>query len=86
MRVFCFIKKIICSIFIFAIRCYKAFLSPLNPYIFGSQCRCRFNTICSDYAIIVLKKYGLPRALYLIIKRLIACNPFSDLGEDDQQP
>ncbi|MDR0351432.1 MAG: membrane protein insertion efficiency factor YidD [Puniceicoccales bacterium] len=73
------------GIFIFAIRCYKIFLSPLNSLIFGSQCRCRFNPTCSDYAIIVLKKYGLFKALYLIIKRLIACNPFNNCDEGGGQ-
>ncbi|MDR1475389.1 MAG: membrane protein insertion efficiency factor YidD [Holosporales bacterium] len=53
------------------IRGYQLLLSP----IIGRQCR--FTPSCSEYAIIALEKYGLVRGIWMSIKRLLKCNPWS---------
>ncbi|MDR1590697.1 MAG: membrane protein insertion efficiency factor YidD [Puniceicoccales bacterium] len=68
--------KIISQLFVFFIRIYQLFLSPLKLFFFGPHCRCRFSPTCSQFAIRVLKKYSCLRALYFIICRLLQCHPF----------
>ena len=46
---------------------------------------CRYNPSCSQYAIETIDKYNLFKSLYLIIKRLIKCNPMSKKGYDPVQ-
>ncbi|MEG1996602.1 MAG: membrane protein insertion efficiency factor YidD, partial [Oscillospiraceae bacterium] len=62
--------------FLFLIRCYQKFISPLFLP------RCRFTPTCSSYAILALEKHGLFKGSYLAIKRIIRCNPFSKGGAD----
>ena len=38
---------------------------------------CRFYPTCSNYAIEALEVHGLVKGLYLIIKRILKCNPFN---------
>ena len=46
---------------------------------------CRYIPSCSQYAIETIEKYNLFKSLYLIIKRLIKCNPMSKKGYDPVQ-
>ena len=43
---------------------------------------CRYIPSCSQYAVETIEKYNIFKALYLIIKRLIKCNPMSKKGYD----
>ena len=49
---------------------------------FKAHSRCKFIPTCSNYAIIVLNNWNIFKATYLIIKRIIRCNPFSKGGID----
>lgn len=44
--------------------------------------RCRFVPSCSQYARLVLARFSTPRALQLIIWRLLRCQPLCRGGED----
>lgn len=58
------------------IKLYQYIISPMiGP-------KCRFYPTCSNYALIALKKHNIVKALYLIIKRIVKCNPFSGKGID----
>ncbi len=63
-------------IIIAIIRFYRFFISPLLGNI------CRFYPSCSDYAIQALEKKGTVKAIYMIICRILKCNPFFDGGYD----
>ena len=67
-------------IFIFLIKCYKKFISPLFP------ATCRFTPTCSSYAIEALQVHGVIKGLYLSVKRILRCNPFCDGGYDPVPP
>jgi len=68
--------QIIKRIFLVFIRVYQLTISPLvGP-------SCRFHPTCSNYAVEAIKKKSLFVATYLIIVRLLRCNPFSKGGED----
>ena len=44
---------------------------------FKSHDNCKFIPTCSNYMIESLETYGLLKGLYLGIKRLLKCNPFT---------
>lgn len=43
---------------------------------------CKFYPTCSEYAVIALERHGLFKGLYLSIRRILRCNPFSKGGVD----
>jgi putative membrane protein insertion efficiency factor len=54
-----------------ALRFYKAYLSILFA---GS---CRFEPTCSQYAYEAIERFGVVRGVWLGMKRLLRCHPFS---------
>ena len=56
---------------LFAIRCYKSYLSV---FFVGA---CRFEPTCSQYAYEAIERFGVLRGIWLGIKRLSRCHPFS---------
>lgn len=58
------------------LKIYQIFISP----ILGKNCR--FYPSCSDYAILVLRKYKKRKAFFLILKRILKCHPLSKGGID----
>lgn len=56
---------------LFALRCYKAYLSVLFA---GS---CRFEPTCSMYAYEAIARFGVLRGMWLGTKRLLRCHPLS---------
>ena len=63
--------------FIFLIRTYKLFLSP----IFGPSCR--YLPTCSDYFIDCLNEFGVIQGCIKGIKRISTCHPIKTLGGGD---
>lgn len=62
------------------VRVYKYIISPLiGP-------RCRFTPSCSDYCLQALEKHGPLTGLWLTIKRLCACHPWSKRHGYDPVP
>ena len=43
---------------------------------------CRFQPTCSNYAIGVLQEFGFFKGSYLMIKRILRCNPWNKGGYD----
>ena len=70
-------KIIFVNLIIIIIKIYKFFISP----ILGSNCR--FNITCSDYFIESLKNYGVFKGMLLGLKRILSCNPFVKVNEND---
>jgi uncharacterized protein len=61
---------------LFLLRAYQAFLSPL---MIGS---CRFYPSCSRYAYEAIEVHGMPRGIWMGMKRLLRCHPFTPGGFD----
>ncbi len=58
------------------IRFYQCFLKPsLSPC-------CRFHPSCSAYALEALKTHRLGKGVWLILKRLMRCQPLAKGGVD----
>ncbi|MCX7918488.1 MAG: membrane protein insertion efficiency factor YidD [bacterium] len=64
------------KLFIFFIRLYQIFISPIKLHC------CRFSPTCSQYAIDALQKYGLICGIYRTVRRLLRCHPFHAGGYD----
>lgn len=64
------------TLFIFLIRLYRRYLSPLFPPT------CRFVPTCSEYALEAFQKKGALVALWLTVVRILKCNPFHPGGHD----
>ena len=43
---------------------------------------CKFQPTCSNYAIGVLYEFGFFKGSYLMIKRILKCNPWNKGGYD----
>ena len=43
---------------------------------------CKFQPTCSNYAIGVLQEFGFFKGSYLMIKRILKCNPWNKGGYD----
>jgi len=64
------------SILILMLRLYRYLISPW----LGS--RCRFAPSCSAYAIEALQVHSVPRATWLIVRRVGRCHPWHPGGYD----
>lgn len=53
-----------------AIKIYQAVISPYLP------ANCRFSPCCSEFAVRVLVRYGVKKAVCLVGARLLRCQPF----------
>ncbi len=64
------------NIFLFLIRFYRRFVSPLFPP------SCRFVPSCSEYAMEAFQRKSVHRALWLTVIRVMKCNPWHPGGYD----
>ena len=65
--------------FIKIIKIYKKYISP----IFSSMgVSCKYKPTCSEYMIQAIEKYGCIKGIWLGMKRILRCNPFSKGGYD----
>lgn len=58
------------------LRLYRRFISPLLPSA------CRFHPTCSVYMSEAIEKWGVCRGIWLGVKRLCRCHPWSAGGLD----
>ncbi len=62
------------------LKLYKKFVSPLVVLVFGHACR--FSPTCSEYTHDAIHKYGFVKGGMMGVKRIIRCNPFSEVKYD----
>ena len=67
---------IVKKIFIWLIKAYRIFISPLFPPT------CRFVPTCSQYAMEAIEKFGVFRGVCLAFWRILRCHPFCRGGYD----
>lgn len=74
-------KKIIIS-FIKGYQKIGFFNQPMFKTLFLTDVACRYSPTCSDYMIGVVERFGAVKGLWLGLKRIIRCHPFSKGGFD----
>ena len=67
------------KIFIFLIKGYQKFISPIFHHL---GVNCKYYPSCSNYMMQAIQKYGCIKGIYLGIKRLLRCHPFAKGGYD----
>ena len=67
------------KIFIVLIKFYQSQISPFMNY-HGSNCK--YYPTCSEYTKQAIEKYGAFKGVFIGIKRIVKCNPFSKGGYD----
>ena len=70
------ISRILAIPFIYLIKIYRIFISPL----LGGNCR--HTPTCSEYGILALKKHGVFKGSFLTAKRILKCNSLFKGGCD----
>jgi len=58
------------------VRLYQVTLGTVLPN------SCRFTPTCSEYALGAIGRYGPKRGVWLTVKRVLRCQPFSRGGYD----
>lgn len=58
------------------------FLGKLFPYTRF----CKFTPTCSDYGYLAIEKHGALKGMFLLIKRVVKCNPWGQAGRYDPVP
>jgi putative membrane protein insertion efficiency factor len=59
---------------LFMIKLYQLYISPFFPP------SCRFTPTCSEYTSQAIYKYGILKGIWMGLKRLSHCHPFSSGG------
>lgn len=67
------------KICIWILKVYQKCISPIFQF-FGIHCK--FYPSCSNYMMQAIQKYGCTKGIFLGIKRLLRCHPFSKGGYD----
>lgn len=67
------------KILIFLLENYQKYISPIFK---GIGVNCKYYPSCSEYMKQAIEKYGSLKGIYLGIKRLLRCHPFSKGGYD----
>ena len=67
-------------IFIKIINFYQKHISTYMSHVWNVHCK--FEPTCSEYTKQAIEKYGAMKGLFIGIKRILKCNPFSKGGYD----
>ena len=67
------------NIFIKLLNFYQKRISPIFQ---GIGIHCKYYPSCSEYMKQAIEKYGVIKGIFLGLKRLLKCNPFSKGGYD----
>lgn len=66
----------------FLILVIEKYQKHVSVFLESKGIKCKFYPTCSEYTKQAIKKYGSFKGLYLGIKRILRCNPFSKGGYD----
>ena len=68
-------KKILISLINF-------YQKHISLWLDSKNIKCKFYPTCSNYTKQAIEKYGVIKGVFLGIKRILRCNPFSKGGYD----
>lgn len=64
-------KRAVLAVIVF----YQLVISPILKQILGTSMMCRYSPTCSEYAKIVIGKYGLIKGGLLALRCFLSCYP-----------
>jgi len=67
------------KIFISIIKWYQ---KNISLFFESKGIKCKFEPSCSEYSRQAIEKYGALKGIFLSLKRILRCNPFSKGGYD----
>ncbi|MEF3080285.1 membrane protein insertion efficiency factor YidD [Winogradskyella poriferorum] len=73
-------KKFLAYPFLFLIKVYQTFISPITP------ATCRYQPTCSHYAKEAIEVHGIFKGGKLALKRIFSCHPWGGKGYDPVPP
>ena len=60
----------------------KFYQKHISIFFEKNNIKCKYYPTCSEYSIQAIEKYGAFKGVFLSIKRILKCNPFSKGGYD----
>jgi len=63
----------------FLIKIIEFYKEQISPFL---GIHCKYEPTCSEYTKQAIEKYGTLRGIWIGIKRILKCNPFSKGGYD----
>ena len=64
------------------IRIIKFYQKHISIWLETKGIKCKYFPTCSEYSKLAIIKYGVIKGVFLSLKRIIKCNPFSKGGYD----
>ena len=64
------------------IRLIEMYQKHISKWLESKNINCKFYPTCSEYTKQAITKYGSIKGMWLGIKRILRCNPFSKGGYD----
>jgi len=74
--IFHFFGELLSRFFIYCVKIYQWFISPILPN------SCRYTPTCSAYSIEAFKIWGPIKGFWLTLRRLLRCHPWGGCGYD----
>lgn len=66
----------------FCIGLINFYKKHISAYLESKGVHCKYEPTCSEYTKQAIEKYGVVKGIWIGIKRIIRCNPFSKGGYD----
>ena len=66
----------------FCIKMIDFYKKHISSFLEDRGVCCKFHPTCSEYTKQAIEKYGAFKGIYIGIKRILRCNPFSKGGYD----
>lgn len=64
------------------IRIIEFYQKHISIWLETKGIKCKYFPTCSEYSKLAIIKYGVIKGVFLSLKRIIKCNPFSKGGYD----
>jgi putative membrane protein insertion efficiency factor len=72
-----------------SVRLFVASVAGYHLYIHPATSRfirCRYTPTCSEYAVEVVRKYGIAKGGWMSMNRVLSCRPSVKMGTSDPVP